>query len=963
MIKLLLQTIVLFCTTLVTAQITVKGKVFDIYLEKLSTINVTSLPEKTTTDIDGNFTLKVNKKLPFSILITAVGYQTQTVQINKENQKNNIILKVKSKLQEVVLSASRTPEKILESPVTIERIGAKDIKNSTSLNFYDNLENLKDVDIHTIGFNVKIINTRGFASLENARFVQLVDGADTASPSSNFSFGNVAGLNELDVMNVEILPGAASALYGANAFNGILSMRSKNPFEYGGISAYAKSGISEQYQNTGGINTFYDNGVRMAYAFNDNFAAKVNFSQIIAEEWNAIDARNIDLDGNIGVGNRANTTAYNGVNVYGDESNVDLKSILLFLEQGGVITPGITSKVPNSRVSRTGVNNNNLVNNDAKSVFFDGSLYFRPTGKKNLEFIWNSKYSYGDNTLQGDTRYVQKGALFQQHKLELKSKYVTARGYYVNFNQGDKSFNTVLLAEGINNSYSIDDIWYQDYGAVYGNTFETAILTNNVEQANIIAHEQARIYAERHKTGTIDDISNKLKNKNISDGGAKTTDNSSYINGDIDLNLTDVVQFADIQMGATYRQHKLNSRGQLFTDLNTPIIYDSYGAYTQVIKKLIDDRLRLTGSIRYDKSTNFKGNYSPRFSVTYAAGVNKNHHFRGSYQTAFRNPTSADQYADQNLGSRIFEVGNVSENLERYVSRTIALRPGSPGIPVVGTSVSLTGAEIVENSYTLNSQQSFSNAVIESIDNNISPLLAIQSNIGLLEKATINPLRTEKVKTFETGYRSSFDLFGSLFEVDVNGYYSIVEDFIVTQIVSTPLFGDINQGNIDLLAPFAIGRYDYAQFAFRVNSPQNHDYYGGGISLSTAVLNGLNIGVNYTYNKFKEHQKGGDINETGNFFNTPAHKFRASLGKEAIFKNIGFNINARWQDSFLWSSNAVSTVIASRTVLDAQINLRVPGIKSTFKLGGTNLFGRSYLTAPGIGQVGSVYYISWKIND
>ncbi|WBX73725.1 TonB-dependent receptor plug domain-containing protein [Tenacibaculum pacificus] len=384
MIRLLITGVVFFYATLLTAQVTVKGKVFDIYLEPISIVNVTSLPVKTTTDINGSFTLKVNKKLPFSILITGVGYQTQTVQITKENQKINVVLKVKTRLQEVIVSASRIPERILESPVTIERVGARDIKNNTSLNFYDDLVNLKDVDIHTIGFNVKMINTRGFASLENVRFVQLVDGTDTASPSGNFSFGNVTGLNELDVMNVEILPGAASALYGANAFNGILLMRSKNPFEYGGISAYSKLGISEQNQNTAEINAFNDTGVRMAYAFNDNFAAKVNFSQTIAEEWNAVDTRNIDLDGNIGLGNRDNTTAYNGVNVYGDDSNVDLKSILLFLEEGGVITPGITKKVPNSRVSRTGIDNNSLVNNHMKSVFFDGSLYFRPTGKKIL---------------------------------------------------------------------------------------------------------------------------------------------------------------------------------------------------------------------------------------------------------------------------------------------------------------------------------------------------------------------------------------------------------------------------------------------------------------------------------------------------------------------------------------------------------------------------------------------------
>lgn len=969
MIRSLVTILVLFCSALIAAQTTVKGKVFDIYLESLSSVKVKSLQERTTTDADGNFTLKVTQKFPFTIEVTGVGYQKQTVEITKENQKINVVLKVKTRLQEVVISASRTPERILESPVTVERIGTRDIKNGTSLNFYDGLVNLKDVDIHSIGFNVKSINTRGFASLENVRFVQLVDGADTASPSGNFSFGNTSGLNELDVMNLEVLPGAASALYGANAFNGILLMRSKNPFDYGGISAYLKSGVSDHHQDIGGRNSFYDRGIRMAYAFNDNFAAKVNFSQLQAEEWHAGDDSNIGLNGNIGPGNRNNTTAYNGVNIYGDESNNDIKTILYFLEQEGVISPGIMQQVPNSRVSRTGISNRNLVdNNNAESIFFDGSLYFRPTGKENLELIWNSKYTYGDNTLQGNTRYVQRGALFQQHKLELKSKYLTVRGYYVNFDQGDNSFNSILLSEGINNSFSLDDIWYEDYGAVYGNTFETAIATNTLEQANIIAHEAARTYAERHKpvslgahSGGFDAISNSLKNKIISEGGAKTTDNSSYINGDVDLNLTDVVTFADIQMGATYRQYELNSSGQLFTDLNAPIIYDSYGVYAQVIKKLVDDRLRLTGSVRYDKSSNFKGNFSPRLSITYAGGPNKNHNFRASFQTAFRNPNSVDQYANQNLGGGIFAMGNVPENIERYVSRTIALRSGSPGIPVVGNEVILSGAQIIANSYTLNSHQAFSNALIESVDNNISPLLAIQNNVGLLEKAVINTLKAEEVKTFEMGYRSSFDLFGNLFEIDVNGYYSIIKGFILTEIVSTPLFGNIDEGSTDLLAPIAIGIYDYAQFAIRTNSAENHSYYGGGFSLSTSVFDGLNIGVNYMYNKFNNDHH--DDNGTGSFFNTPAHKIRASLGKENLFKNVGFNINARWQDSFLWTSNSINSIVPSRTVLDAQINLRVPSIKSTFKVGGTNLSGTPYLTAPGIGKIGSVYYVSWKIND
>jgi outer membrane cobalamin receptor len=60
--------------------------------------------------------------------------------------------------------------------------------------------------------------------------MQLVDGMDNASPLLNFVLGNLIGVSEIDVQSVELLPGASSALYGANAFNGILFMTSQSPF-------------------------------------------------------------------------------------------------------------------------------------------------------------------------------------------------------------------------------------------------------------------------------------------------------------------------------------------------------------------------------------------------------------------------------------------------------------------------------------------------------------------------------------------------------------------------------------------------------------------------------------------------------------------------------------------------------------------------------------------------------------
>ena len=136
----------------------------------------------------------------------------------------------KTLLDEVVVSASRTPEKVLQSPVTIERMGIADIKKSASPSFYDGLENLKEVQMNTSSLSFKSINTRGFATVANVRFMQLVDGMDNSSPLLNFVIGNMIGISEIDVQSVELLPGASSALYGANAFNGILFMNSKNPF-------------------------------------------------------------------------------------------------------------------------------------------------------------------------------------------------------------------------------------------------------------------------------------------------------------------------------------------------------------------------------------------------------------------------------------------------------------------------------------------------------------------------------------------------------------------------------------------------------------------------------------------------------------------------------------------------------------------------------------------------------------
>jgi iron complex outermembrane receptor protein len=262
--KILFIAFIAFGSLSMVAQTTISGTVKDAKTGEFlpgANVKVSRKSVGTSTDFDGRFELKNADNPPFTIEISMIGYKTEEVQITKKNQKVEVSLSEnETSLDEIVVSASRTPERIMESPVTVERMDIREIKNTSSPSFYDGLENLKGVDVNTNSLTFKSVNTRGFATFANTRFMQLVDGMDNSSPALNFALGNLLGMSELDVNTVELLPGASSALYGANAFNGIMFMTSKSPFEHQGISVSLKSGLTSQ--DAAGDNEYNDFNIR-----------------------------------------------------------------------------------------------------------------------------------------------------------------------------------------------------------------------------------------------------------------------------------------------------------------------------------------------------------------------------------------------------------------------------------------------------------------------------------------------------------------------------------------------------------------------------------------------------------------------------------------------------------------------------------------------------------------------------
>ena len=955
--KILLLAFIAFGSVTMVAQTTVSGTVKDAKTGETipgANIKISRKSVGTNTDFDGFFVLKVADKPPFTLEISVLGFHTSKVEITKNNQKVDVsLVENETSLDEIVVSASRTPERIMESPVTIERMDSRAIKNTSAPSFYDGLENLKGVDVNTNSLTFKSINTRGFATFSNTRFMQLVDGMDNSSPALNFALGNLLGMSELDVQTVELLPGASSALYGANAFNGIMFMTSKSPFDDQGISVSLKTGLTSQ--EAAGDNEYHDFNLRMAYAFSDKFAAKATLSYLKGEEWHATDYRNT-LNGKYTSGDRDSDLNYDGLNVYGDEVSTNINDVAQTLEGLGILPSGMSAIVPSQIVSRKGYDERDLMSYEAKSVKFGGSLNYRPWGNDRLEIIWNSKIGIGNTIYQGTNRYNLKNFFMEQHKLEFKGKNFFVRGYMTNEDAGD-SYDTRFAAININRSWKADNVWFGEYTGAF---VQGTLGGLNADQAHALARQTAETGRLLPGSAGFKAAFDKVTNDPDLVTGSKFQDRTKYYHADANLNLRDYIDWAEFQIGGSYRKYSLNSNGSIFTDYDGPIDYDEFGIYTQGQKKFLeDDRLKVTASIRYDKAQNFDGNFSPRVSFAYAGGDNKNQNFRASFQTGFRNPTTQDQYIGLNAG-RGFLVGSAPDNLDRYstsalnVSGTGQFVANTFGTTPIGATTSVSGRMAYENAFSQSSVEAFA---------------ANQSNLPT--NANVSLVKPEHVTAFEVGYRGLVHTGDSnRITVDLSVYYNQYEDFIANKNVVVPFYGDVNLqqtapvgpgGAAVPLAIVAIANGDYAGFQTYTNSAADISSYGATIGLNTKIFDGFKVGLNYTFAKFDFDQASDPDFEAG--FNTPEHKVKFQFGKTNLFKNFGFNFNARWQDKYRWESTFLDATIASRTVLDAQINYTVPAWKSVFKLGGANLTGKEYLSAPGVGAIGSQYYISWSINN
>ncbi len=933
--KCLLCALLLSISQILTAQTAVKGKVIDGSTGEVL-VGATVLVKGTTvgaqTDFDGLFEFSTTQKPPFTLAVNFIGFESIEVSVTTETKYPlSIKLGTNTKLIDAVeITGQRISDKQKAGPLTVESMDKLAIKQTTGISFYEGLSNLKGVDMTTASMGFSVINTRGFNSTSPVRSLQIIDGVDNQAPGLNFSLGNFLGSGELDVLKVDLVVGASSAFYGPNAFNGVLSMETKNPFFQKGLSASVKTGE----RNLTEVAFRFADAVKNK-AGQDFMAYKITGQYFKAYDWVA---DNYDQVGGT-VSKKTNPGGYDAINIYGDEyqSGFDRTNTSI---TGNFVGEGV--------FHRRGYKEIDLVDYNTRNIKANASVHFRTNPsqqEQSPELIVSSSFGTGTTVYQGDNRFSLKDILFFQNRVEFRKKdKFFIRAYATNEDAGksyDPYFTALLLQEKsktsirygadydfywLNNASSVIKSNGYPQGAVvydpitmsYGLKFDTAAaalwLTNNQDLLTQL-HQKASKYAGETNTGApffepgtaafqteFDRItSTKSSKRDLKTGGTLFYDKSAlyHLHGEYKFQP----KFTDeLTVGANFRQYRPYSQGTIFYDTAGTIITNSeFGVYSGIEKKFGKNTeggtkpFKFNATLRMDKNENFAYLFSPAGSLVWQP--NKKDFFRLSFSSAIRNPTLNDQYLYLNVGRAIL-AGN------------------KDGVKNLAT--------------------------VESL---VDIYSRIQLDTNRVVRFNIDPIRPEKVKSFEIGYRTT--LFDKTF-IDASYYYSYYTDFIGYQVGVDITFTKISLPGENTQA------YRYA-----ANSSKTVTTQGFSIGISHYFAKYFQLSGNYSWNKLNTAREDRIIPA----FNTPENKFNLGISGRDVeigsVKNIGFNVNYKWIQGFSYEGSPQFTgLIPSYDLLDAQVNYKFTKINTTLKIGASNILDNRVFQVYGGPKVGRLAYVS-----
>ncbi len=903
----------------------------------------------TTTDFDGEFSLKVDK-LPVTISIRLLGYTQQDILISSTDKKITIKFVIAERvLNEVTISSDRILEKQKKSPLSVENMDAIAIKEVPTGNFYEGLAALKGVDMASASLAFRVINTRGFNSTSPVRVLQLIDGVDNQSPGLNFSLGNFLGAPDLDVKSVDIVQGASGAYYGPGAFNGVINIETKNPFLSPGLSVNLKVGERNLVQPIVRWADVFKNKKDQAF-----LAYKINMLYLKADDWRANNYSPIYG----GANDATNPGRFDAVNKYGDE----------YFGANNYSTVGGFSTTYRGLGTfyRTGYREEDLVNYKTENLKFNAALHLRLKPEMDYEspeLIAQFNMGKGTTVYQGDNRFSLRDIFFMQNRLEFRKQDKYFLRFYATHENAGNSYDPYFTALKLQNEARSNENWASVYvkywqleiipkmnalgypnlqlnpnwpgpvvdpnyeqfylpysNAEWMNTYSDslAVWHNQVEQLTNNGNANLPIdtlgYFQPGSTRfqqSFDRITSKKNNEG--EGGTRFFDKSALYNvqGEYKWSFN---KLDELRAGFSGRLYTPNSEGTIFSDTlskiitqtdlgpdtsykRNPITNYQYGLYVGAEKKFVEDKLAVNATMRVDKNQNFDAVLSPALSAVFSP--KKNQFFRLSFSSALRNPTLADQYLNLNVGPATLR-GNLDG-----VSRLI----------------------------TVESFQEWRRT----------------QKSASLRYFDIGPIKPEQARSLEVGYRGT--ILEKIF-VDVSVYTTYYENFIGFKIGIDAQFDSTGQ---------PVNYSSIKAYRYSANSDNVVITQGANFGANYYFYKQHAFVFNYSYNKLAKTDANDPIIPA---FNTPLHKFNVGFNARELYKSKagntwGYAVNYKWVDKYFWEGSPQFTgPVPAFIVVDAQLNYTLKKANTNIKIGCSNLLSNKHIEAYGGPEIGRLAYIA-----
>lgn len=948
--------------------ITIRGQVVDKSGEPLAGayVRVRGTIQGGVAGVDGRFQIVLlSPQEPIVLEASFVGYSPaeRSLRLVEAQQPITIMLEETGvQAQEVVISGSRVPEAVMTSPVTVLKMSAREISEAPGLNLFQNITFIKGAEHISSSLTFQIINTRGFNSTANTRFVQRLDGVEMQVPTLNFALGAITNEGDLDIESVEFILGPASALYGPNAFSGILNVQTKDPFRFPGLSASVRVGVNHVDRIDTTPQPLYDVSVRYAWTYRERLGLKVYANFFDAHDWIASDGTDqgpyAGAVGRYAVPGPQNP-GYNAVNIYGDEARIDPSTVRAIALQLGPLLGSLPNDTNDLGfyLARTGYWEKDIVRYNARVIKGTVGAYYRLSDRLQLSYMGFA--SSGATIYQGVNRYSIREFLFTINKLELSGPDFRIWTYGAWANSGN-SFDSRFAALNMLNAIKPHQNWMVQYVLAYtGQLYKTMQgLGYNPADLGIPqggSHEEARAYADsdlpsrlvpifgpsaitplfeggaRPEPGTpafrnaLDAVT---RQPNFAKGGARFFDRSSFYHVEGQYDLSKRVRFLNALVGGSFRYYLMNSRGTLFSDTAGPIGVWEGGAFLQLARTFWQERLRLLGSLRYDKHVNFAGRFTPRIGFVLAVDRKKNHNIRASYQTGFRMPTLQAQYLDLDVGPFKLIGG---------------LRPSDEYYGIIG------------NNYSGESVLAFQDSLKAKTRGSSNP----SDYADLLRTLPISNVRPERVAALEVGSRH---LIANRIYIDIDYAYSRFTDFLGSIDFVGPRRWVQPDGSVVIgqLNADSVASSRYANYRRYYNTSSLVYTHHLSVAFQYTISRRFFVNSNFTYADIILSEEA-KLDKLIAQFNTPRYRANLTLTGRELSKSRrwGFMAAYRWVNAYLFEEPFHQRIIPTYQLVDLQVSYKLPKISAQIRVGGQNVLNNRHVEVPGGPTLGSLYYIQF----